>query len=206
MKKILIILYLFLITIAGEAQQFNGGMTFGFASSQVAGDSYAGFNKAGLAGGFFVGMDLNEKSALQMELHFIQKGSRYNDTTDQVDFQQYLLRLNYIDLPMLYQYKNRKFLFEAGISISFLLSSYEEKDYFESTYDDWKKLCFNSIFGVRYQLTPSLFIGVRTTNSINSIRKNQVEGNVYRYNRNKYGEFNDVLQLSLYYQIKSLSD
>ncbi len=205
MKKLLPLIFLFFISLTAYTQQFNGGVMLAFVSSQVAGDTYAGFNKAGLAGGFFVSMDLNEKSALQMELHFIQKGSRYNDTTYQDDFQQYLLRLNYIDLPLLYLYKNKRFSFEAGISTSFLLSSYEEKDYFESTYDDWKKVCFNSVFGVKYKITPALEVGIRTSNSINSIRKNEVEGNVQRYSR-QYGEFNDVLQLSLYYQIKALSD
>jgi len=203
MKKIIAVLYLFMLTLNIEAQQFNGGVMFGFASSQVTGDSYAGFKKAGFAGGFYVGLDLNEKSALEMELHFIQKGSRYNDTTYLEDMQQYLLRLNYIDLPILYHYKQGRFVFEAGLSVSFLLSSFEEKDYFESTYDDWKKHCFNSVFGVKIHLTPAWVIGVSTSNSINSIRKNVVVGNVRRYS-NTYGEFNDVLQLSLYYQIKSL--
>ncbi len=204
MKKLILSIFLFVILQNTEAQQFKGGMMFGFVSSQVAGDGYSGFHKAGLSGGFFVSLDLNPTSSLQMELHYIQKGSRYNDTTYQEDFQQYLLRLNYVDLPLIYQYRNKDFLFEAGLSTSFLLSHYEEKEYMESTYDDWKQVCFNTVFGVRYFLNEKWIVGVRTSNSINSIRKNEVEGNVYRYNRNKYGEFNDVLQLNLYYQFGSL--
>ena len=97
MKKLILSIFLFVILQNTEAQQFKGGMMFGFVSSQVAGDGYSGFHKAGLSGGFFVSLDLNPTSSLQMELHYIQKGSRYNDTTYQEDFQQYLLRLNYVD-------------------------------------------------------------------------------------------------------------
>ncbi|NOU45859.1 MAG: PorT family protein [Bacteroidales bacterium] len=206
MKHFFILLCIVFASLPMKAQQFNGGIMAGLVSSQVAGDTYAGFNKAGFAVGFFVGLDLNKSTTIGMELHFIQKGSRYNDTTFQEDQLQYLLRLNYVDLPLLYQYRTNRFLFEAGISTSFLLSSYEAMDFYESTYDNWRRICFNSVFGVKFQITPALLVGVRTSNSINSIRKNVVVGNVYRYNRNSYGEFNDVLQLSLYYQFNSLGE
>jgi hypothetical protein len=198
MRKLYLVLVV-LLPLFTSAQQFSGGIMAGFVSSQVAGDMYAGFDKAGLSGGFFTSLSLNPKTAIQMELCFIQKGSRYNANIDQPDFQNYLLRLNYADLPLLYQYKFRGFTFEGGLSASFLLSSFEEKEYYEIDLNDWKNVCFNSVIGVRFYITPSWNVAVRTVNSINSIRKTPVEGNVRRYG-NKYGEFNDVLQLSLAYQ------
>jgi hypothetical protein len=182
-----------------SAQQFRGGIMAGFVSSQVAGDMYAGFDKAGLSGGFFTSLSFDPKSAIQMELYYVQKGSRYNANIDQPDFLNYKLRLNYADLPLLYQYKFRGFTFEGGLSASFLLGSYEEKDYYEIDLNEWKSVCFNSVIGIRFYITPSWNVAVRTVNSINSIRKNPVEGNVRRFG-NKYGEYNDVLQLSLAYQ------
>lgn len=183
-----------------KSQDFEGGITAGFASSQVAGDGYAGFNKAGVFGGFFVRLPIAEQSGLQMELAYIQKGSRYNEKADQPLLQQYVLRLNYVHLPVIYQYDIGKLRLEAGLSVDFLVGKFEEKNYLENTLNDWRKLTFNTVFGAQYRFTQNWAIGLRTINSINSIRKNSVEGNVKRYG-NTFGAFNDVLQLSLFYQL-----
>ena len=190
---------LFLLPVLVEAQDFEGGITAGFASSQVAGDGYAGFNKAGVSGGFFVRLPIAVRSGLQMELSYIQKGSRYNEKADQPLLQQYVLRLNYVQLPLLYQYDIGKLRLEAGLSLDFLIGKFEEKNYLENTLNDWRKLTFNTVFGVQYRFTQNWALGLRTINSINSIRKNSVEGNVKRYG-NTFGAFNDVLQMSLFYQ------
>lgn len=194
-----VLMALIMVPYLVKAQDFQGGVTAGFASSQVAGDGYAGFNKAGVAGGFFVRLPIDQKSGLQMELAFIQKGSRYNEKPDQPLLQQYVLRLNYVQLPLVYQYDIGKLRLEAGLSIDFLVAKYEEKNYLENTLNDWRKLTVNTVIGVQYLFDDHWSIGLRTVNSVNSIRKNSVEGNVKRYG-SAFGAFNDVLQLAAYYQ------
>ena len=43
-----------------QAQQFHGGIALGLVGSQVAGDTYSGYNKAGISGGGFVNLNLSE--------------------------------------------------------------------------------------------------------------------------------------------------
>ncbi len=98
----IIIFFIFgVMTAAG--QQFHGGVITGLAGSQVAGDTYSGYKKAGIFVGGYVSLNVAEKSAIHMELTYFQKGSRENPT-EKNGYQSYLLRLNYIEMPVLYQY------------------------------------------------------------------------------------------------------
>lgn len=182
------------------AQQFNGGLMGGLAATTVAGDAYAGFNKIGLYGGGFVNLEISETSLIQMELAYFQKGARFNEDPDMPDKLAYILRLHYVELPLLFQYRMAEFRLEAGLSADFLVSVSEELDYLEQETDHWKRTAFNSILGIKYDLNDRLTASLRSVNSINSIRKDQVTGNVRRYSQKNYGAFNDAFLLSIYYQ------
>lgn len=196
------LLIVFLGFFAAEnalAQPFSGGIILGGNSSQIAGDTYAGFDKAGFSVGAFVRTQLNDRSGLQMELYFTQKGARSNSKAEEAGKAPFLLRLNYVELPLIYQYDLGRLRLEAGITAAFLTNFYEEVNYQENTQDVWRKVTLNSLFGVRYLFSNHWSVGFRTINSINSIRTEQATGNVRRYG-SKYGAFNDVLQLALFYQ------
>src|SRR5438132_3331012 len=81
------------------AQRFHAGVTGGISTTQVAGDQLSGFNKAGVIAGGFVNSSLSEKTSLQMEIIFIQKGSRKPVETDN-DNQYYVMRLSYFEVPV----------------------------------------------------------------------------------------------------------
>lgn len=85
------------------AQEVFGGLVFGINGSQVAGDVASGYDKAGIHAGLFAYTFISEKSVFQMELVYSQKGARKNPT-EKNGYQQYLLRLNYVDLPFIYKY------------------------------------------------------------------------------------------------------
>ena len=77
--------------------------------------------------GGFVNYEVGKHSSFQMELEFFQKGSRENPDSSN-NYNQYLFRTNYIELPILYQYRfNKRFKLEAGPSLGFLVSWYEER-------------------------------------------------------------------------------
>lgn len=72
--------------------------------SQVDGDTWKGYHKVGYLAGAFVRLELSPRSSFQLEMEYIQKGSRHNvDSANYYD-QSYLLRLHYLELPLLYQY------------------------------------------------------------------------------------------------------
>ncbi len=196
---LLIALLGFFATGNALSQPFSGGILIGGNSSQVAGDNYSGFSKAGFSVGAFVRAQMNSNYGLQMELYFTQKGARSNAKAEEAGNLPYLLRLNYIELPLIYQYDLGKLRLEAGLTAAFLTNSYEEVDYQENVQDVWRKITLNSLFGVRYLISDQWSAGLRTINSINSIRTLEASGNVKRYGK-KFGAFNDVLQLALFYK------
>ena len=125
MKKQLLLLFAFsLLLLNGFAQKrFNVGVKAGVSTSQVEGDSYSGFNKAGLDGGIYVVGKFNDKWTAQMEMIFIQKGSKHNSNPDKNDYTYYYMGLNYVEVPLMVQYHQKKFGFEAGPVFGYLISS-----------------------------------------------------------------------------------
>ena len=196
--RLIVVLIAFPTILAG--QSFSGGIKSGLVASQVAGDTYSGYNKAGINAGFFINLITSRKVSINMEIAFVQKGSRNNENPDVPSSGQYLLRLNYVELPMIMQYTISPFKIEAGISADFLLSRLEESNYQYIELSEWKSVALNSIFGIQYQLNSKWAVGLRTINSVSSIRKNAIPGNVRRFG-NRFGQFNDALVINLCYTI-----
>jgi hypothetical protein len=204
-SRFLLIAAIFIITVfTASSQQFNGGMMAGCAATQVAGDTYSGFHKAGVFLGGFVNYDVSKHSTFQMELEFFQKGSRVNPDSSN-NFNQYLFRTNYIELPVMYQYKiNKRFKVEAGPSLGFLVG------WFESRYGEEIKgaikpaaVSFQINAGLYVNITDRLMFNFRTNNSLLNIRSKNATGDVYRLFPGNYGQFNDCLVFSLFYQFNA---
>ena len=172
----------------------------GLAATQVAGDSYSGFNKAGPIGGFFVNLAASNRSYIQMELYYIQKGSRKNADAVEGDYDSYLLRLNYIELPLLYQYHLGWFAVEAGPSVAFSMGGYEETNGEDVGADDFAIATFQIHFGVVFTIAENWKIDIRTNNSLTNLRNETHTGQVRRIFPDNYGQFNDVLQITFAYQ------
>lgn len=193
---------LFALTLCAATlfgQQFKGGLTAGLVGSQVAGDNFSGYKKAGLFAGGFVTLSLSPTSSLQMELTYFQKGSRENPTEDN-NYVSYLLRVNYIELPLLYQYHAGRFVIEAGPSGGFLAGYYEEDNY--NVGNDIKTMSRVTLqinLGVALQLSPNWSAFLRTNNSLFNIRKQNKDGDVHRFW--DYGQYNDALVLGIRYLI-----
>ena len=203
LNKYTILLIVLSSVLTASSQQFHGGVTGGIAGTQVAGDTYSGYNKAGIFLGGYVSIDVGEKSALQMELTYFQKGSRENPR-EKNGYQSYILRVNYIEMPLLYQYKAGKFIIEGGPSAGFLLGYYEEvnQDVISDTpdYNNPARITLQVNLGFRYFISDNIGVGLRTNNSmLNIFSKNQT-GDVRRIF--DYGRYNDSLVLSAFYQIR----
>ena len=179
------------------------GIQAGIVGSQVAGDTYSGYHKAGLFLGGFVSRDFGKRSALQLELDYFQKGSRENPTEEN-NYDSYLFRANYIELPLLYQYKINWFTIYAGPSTGVLFGYYEEKLGEDITDEEgYKKparftLQINA--GFRFMIQDKFGFDFRTNNSLLNIRSRNVTGDVWRLWG--YGQFHDALVLSFFYQFR----
>lgn len=218
MKKLLflaIIAFSFATTIYG--QNFYGGLVAGGTMSQIGGDGRGGFHKVGIVGGAFAGLKLNDDFDIQMELKYIQKGSLSNDFESFPGSDPFLIKLDYIDLPIVMSYNlnkinindvNLKWMkLEFGLSLDVLINARQKILGQIVLSDPWNRLVVNTVLGVRVDVRENLEVGLRSINSMTSIcpvSKYPYNNGVVNYVRRLfpfYGMFNDVVQLSIYWKI-----
>ena len=198
MQKIVsIFIFLFVCSIHAQAQtRFKAGLKAGLATSQVEGDTYGGFDKFGFDGGATLHANINEKWAAQFEILFVQKGSQHVGDVNKGDNRYYLLQLNYIEVPLLLQYKQKKFTFEIGPGIGYLINSKE----YDETGEVYNPIPFlrtevSASIGINYLIYKNLGITWRFTNSLLPIRE-YASGASFWYNP---GQRNNVLAFTLTY-------
>lgn len=218
MKKILLFIIAFSITSITYGQSFFGGLIIGGNTSQIGGDNRGGYHKLGLTGGAFAGLNITDDLDVQMELKYIQKGSLSNDVENNPLYDPFLIKLDYVDLPIVFSYNlnkinindsNLKWLkLEFGISFDFLISAYQEINGWSSRkIEPWNKMVINTVIGARFNVVKNIEIGLRFIDAMSSICKTTIDpynnGNVKYVRRvfGDYGMFNDVLQLSIFWKI-----
>ena len=202
-KHITLIILLLFLGINSIAQQFHGGVMAGLVGSQVAGDTWSGYKKAGIFAGGYVNLDIGTVSALQLELTYFQKGSRENPT-EKNGYQSYLLRLNYIEMPILYQYKTGRFTIEAGPSAGFLMGYYESVNQEvisdQQYYVKPARVTLQINLGFQFALTPKIGVDFRTNNSLLNIYSQKQSGDFRRFF--DQGRYNDSLVISMFYKFR----
>lgn len=202
MKKLFFIIFMF--GISGTfAQKFHGGFFAGIAASQISGDQLSGFNKAGWYVGAFSSFNFTEKSALQLELSYILKGSSKNLRPKNNDYTIYKLNLHYMELALLYKWQfSKRFYFEIGPAMGVLMKrEYIEKDEYGLVYDSQRPrfnqfdLCVLGGLGVN--IIKHLKANIRYENSVLPVRKPEVK-TAWRLDRWQY---NSTITLSAIFEI-----
>lgn len=188
-------LLIILLPVYSSAQKFNAGIRFGMDGSQVNGDRLSGFDKLGLLGGVFVNRSFTERTSLQMEMVFIQKGSR--KPTD--DFNTYYrMRVHYLEVPILFRYHtSTKFAFHAGPSFGFLVFS-EENDQF-GAYPNampFRKFELAGNAGLLYSFNENWKFDGRYSHSITTTRPFPGKSLTF-FDK---GQYNVVIEFSFLYQ------
>lgn len=179
-----------------EAQHFKAGLIVGAAATQISGDQLGGFNKPGIMAGGLVSTRISDKFDAEMDILYLQKGSKKNANPDKGDYIFYKLRLNYIEVPLLIQWKySNRFTFEAGPTFGALLSSQEEDEFGIFQGKPFKKYEIGICGGMNAEIVKQLSFNVRLESSILPVRDN-VSGVSYRLNT---GQFNAALIFSLRY-------
>jgi hypothetical protein len=203
MRKFLFVLIIyFLSNFFVNAQHFNGGIIAGISASQVSGDNLSGFDKAGVFGGVFANLQISEKSVFQIEIDYIEKGSKQNPK-EKNGFYSYILKLKYVEVPLLYKYiYSDKLSFELGPYCAILIKdAFEEQN--EVIVDDraFNKQDIGITVGIAYSITPNLKINMRNSNTffVFPVREH-LSGAKKWYNQ---GQYNTVLTFSIQYQFKN---
>ncbi|MEI6347175.1 MAG: porin family protein [Bacteroidota bacterium] len=197
MKRYTILVILLFVVCFSEAQSFKGGLVIGLAATQVTGDKLSGYNHPGAQLGVFTELPIGAKSSLRMEMYYIQKGSRKNSS--EVDPSSYVQRLNYIEVPLFYQYKPfNKLSFHAGLSCAYLISAVDlvDGDKMPSYWSDSRnKYDFSIQGGGLWSFNDKWKIRLNYSYSVLPIRDMpSVTGMVYHDRK----QFNDVVLISLY--------
>jgi hypothetical protein len=204
-NRVLLFFVVFIAFHGGlTAQSFKGGVTMGLAASQVAGDGYWGFNKAGIFAGGWVNFDYSEHFSLQLELTYFQKGSRHNPNYEKnpADF-PYIFRADYIELPLLLQYKTGRFIIETGPSMGVLIHYYEASDQLiisdKENANRPTQLTFQVNLGMQIVISDRISAGLRANSSLLNIRQKNVTGDARRLFW--FGQFNDALVIAAFYRL-----
>ncbi len=192
--KFSILILLFLPSIL-FAQDFKAGARLGICATQVDGDTYEGFNKPGLTLGVFVNRKLPENFSMQFEMNFIQKGSR--KPVDEFNRTYYLMRLSYIEVPLLFQWHAGKSIdFFAGPSFGVLLNSYEETEAGEFTGPEFEKYEIAGRIGLNYKMSDQWSVDARYSISLMTIRPSPAGYTPFMEN----GQYNRLIEIGFSYQ------
>lgn len=164
----------------GVERTFYGGVVAGINASQVDGDNYAGFHKAGLNIGLIAYAKINKQLLLSMEMLYSMKGARnvqdINSSAVGTVPDIYVSKLNYIEIPVMINYITKSnLIFGVGVSYAQLLKSSESEDADQPVnfYPDltpFRKNDFNYLISVSYQLYKNLFAQLRYQYSVTTIR------------------------------------
>lgn len=201
MKKFLLFVLLIFFTFTSFSQEkgFSGGIYAGGVTSQVDGDTFAGYNKFGVNAGIYSIFNLNKEWFANLQIGYINKGSKFRDAKSA---KCYTLILNYIEIPIFLTYKPQNLIkntkdlsFDLGLSPSILINAKEDFNCLTpiEINDEIKKLDISFLFGINWQLNKHLKVGTRLLYTIIPIGKTQ------RLNLYKKGQFNNVIALNLFY-------
>jgi hypothetical protein len=202
MKHFLLIIYLLGITsMFSYSQRFEGGVLAGLNASQVDGDTFSGYHKAGVVLGGYVQTNLSQTIFAAMELKFAQKGSRNIDSLATDGRVKYIMRLNYAEMPVYLGIRTSdRITILAGLSAGYLLSGVEYDDYGKIQVQDqhpFNAVDVEALLGFRFQFTKRLFVDLRGAYSVRPIRKQAGDPLWYW----KSNQFSNLLSTTILYRL-----
>lgn len=198
-----VFLYLVFLAFANriKGQNFHIGGIAGVNASQISGDGLAGFNKAGLLVGGYANTDISEKVNMQFEILYSEKGSRKLPRNDKGDTDAFLLRLNYVEIPVMLRLKNNKFTYDVGIYYGRLLNQYleDENGPFDipEPLNQFKGGDFGALIGINFNFSKHLIMNWRISNSLTAVRKHD-SGENFRFDN---GMFHTFMSFSMRYEL-----
>jgi hypothetical protein len=165
MKKIIFVAVIAIFSLVSVNAQTSFGAKAGLNVANLIGDVTDNESLIGFNAGVFVEIPLADSFYIQPELIYSTQGAKFDfpviGSTD--------LKLNYINLPIMFKYDvAKRFYLEAGPQVGFLvaadLGDLDVKDSYEST-------DFGANFGLSYGFTDKIFAQARYNLGLSNIVK-----------------------------------
>lgn len=159
------------INVTAQTQRFQAGLVAGANLSQIDGDRLGGFNQPGLSAGVKVATILSERWQVSLELLYSQQGSRRTNNDD--PFSAYeKIRLNFIEVPVLINFKEWKFHLSGGVAynrlINFKVIDASGVDVTDS--QDFNENMFALVLGGIYYFQENMGVEVRWMRSLSDLQ------------------------------------
>jgi opacity protein-like surface antigen len=193
-------------------QSFRPVFMAGLVTSQVDGDTYDGYHKIGYYFGLGINRQLTKRTELEFGITFLQKGARKNYALDSAsrnnpNNQFYLIRLNYVEVPLVFRFTYKKFKFEGGAAFAYLIKNPPHEESQNGYYSDKqiKNFDYSYILGLGYKLKPNVLINLRYEYSFVPFRDYyQSTAGIYHgqfpYSLFNTGLYNNLFTLSYNYK------
>jgi hypothetical protein len=218
-SKLILILLIAGLFLPGPAQSQHiyGAFSTGVNLSQVDGDEVYGFNKVGLNIGPSVIIPFGKKKnwSVTMELLFSMLGARQQSEygADSIEkdssriglYDGYKLDLNYVQVPVLLHFTDKKVI-AAGVGLLYgQLVGYKEMEEYNdlrgwipSTYKSFNNYDLEVIGDIRIRIWQRLWFNARYSYSIIPIRERTYKNIVYNTTWTRQ-QYNNVITLRLTY-------
>jgi hypothetical protein len=188
MKNLFIFFVMIIISLDVWSQdkfkpQCKFGLKLGLGAHTITGCPIKTHPKLALMGGMWVQIKISKSWTMQAELYEIGKGTG----GARQGYGDYLLRLSYFEVPILFQYNKKNVYFEFGPALAALVNTgeYTDKGAFPFQTDLYpfsnKDFTFN--LGTGCVFKEKWFVGLRLTHSLLPIRKQLLGASHQVYNR-----------------------
>ena len=169
MKKIILNIFLLIISFVANGQNF--GFKVGINDSYLWGDDFKD-PRPGIQFGMIFRYNISETFSSQYEFTYSVEGFKDHDFT---------VRLNYLNIPILFKYHTSKFSFFGGPQVSILLNGSTDPAIISD--EDIKTLFqkgkLGLVLGISYEIIKDLEIDFRYANSIHNVYDRQVAGDIW---------------------------
>ncbi len=191
MKKLFIffVLSIICLTVWSQAKfktQCKFGFKLGLGMHTITGFPLRTHPKPALMGGVWVQIKISKSWTMQSELSIIGKGTA-GDNQEKSNYGDYLLRLSYFEVPILFQYHKNNIYFEFGPALAALNKTGEYTDRgafpFQTDLYPFSKRDFTFNLGTGFVFKEKWLVGLRLIHSLLPVRK-QLPGTSHQvYNR-----------------------
>ena len=200
-RKTVFIISFLTLAAAAFSQRFEGGILAGFNGTQVEGDAYKGYHKPGMLAGLWVQTDLAPAVFGGLELKFSQKGARNRQDPKLPVTEKYIMRLDYIDMPVFAGFRSSDLISViGGVSLGYLISAreYNENGLFppqdQKPFNDFDLQPF---LGFQFDILEQLKLDLRMAYSVLPVR-GKPDNDLWYWRQN---QFNNVLSMAVYYRL-----
>ena len=187
-----------------DGQNFSGRLILGMNGSQIDGDGMSGYYKPGLVAGAGVRFPINSRLSFGPEIHFSMKGSKTSfDEIEKYNAPRVIYQLNYIDLPVIADYRiSSGIQAEGGLSYGRLLTAKIDNGSnfgFVDRTEYFKKSDFQLVIGLKYEIFDNFWLSGRLLYSLISINALGITNPAYQIvgSSSRGGFFNNLLQFTM---------